>query len=273
MQKLIALSKIEQACGLRTKTMLFRLKQGKYSNAVKDNRGRWLIPAEDAIRTVAEWLEKKDLIPLQEVAAQCGLKERSLNPRISDGTVKAFCVEKRWFVSFEEARRLEEFYKHSVSTGEAARILGYTHRTYVHGLIKRGLSFLQIGKEKRIRKCDIASLQKGKMELKHGKTLPNFSKELGLNLDWSERHPELCGRVTFQKKYNEGSDGETKYSIFYEGSYLCTVPYDLFNELFRRHETISSDPMKWDGEICLVLHAVVQALFDNRAKVETQKTV
>jgi len=153
-KKFVSLSRLKKSGGPSVNTMQSRIRDGKYPKAVRSD-GHWFLTADDAVKTLADWNAKKESVSLADVALACGLKKTSLNLYAITGRIQAFCVMGRWFVETKEIARLKEYYLESIDTSEAARRLGYSHRRSIHDLMKRGLAFVQIGTERRIRIRDV----------------------------------------------------------------------------------------------------------------------
>ncbi|MCX6741487.1 MAG: hypothetical protein NTY61_03770, partial [Candidatus Parcubacteria bacterium] len=132
-EELVSLAKIEDDGGPGTTTMVWRIEHGRYPDAKKKGR-KWMLPATTAEKVVVEWKQREGMVLLAEVAVQCGLHRQSLDLQATNGTVRATKVGNKWYVSNEERERLREYYLGTVTSTEAARILGYSHRSYIHKL-------------------------------------------------------------------------------------------------------------------------------------------
>jgi len=146
--------------------MNWRIVHGFYPDAVKRN-GRWMLPAGIADEVVEEWRRLNDglrtgrLLPLADAAEECGLSRRSFNSRATE--LGAMRIAGKWYVTKATLRRLKSFYFDLVTTTEAARILGFRHRSYVHVLVRRGeLEAVKIGRETRLSKAVLRERQERK---------------------------------------------------------------------------------------------------------------
>jgi len=241
-----------------------------------------MIPAEQAVEIVTDNLDAKGLLSLPDVCKRCGLSIRTLNPRAASGDVKARSIFGKWYVTEEEAQRLEHFYKGTVSTGEAAKMLGMNHRKSIHFLMGKGLPYQQIGIEKRIKIEDVErerSKRNGTFvqppEAIQEETpvilpseLEGFSKSIGLDLDWKGNHDDICVPVFYS--YIDKEDNEDQQvKIVCNNRRICTVPRRTFRMLFGERLGRVSRDSEGDGEIRLVLHRLVELLFSVKDEVVT----
>ncbi len=146
---LVSLAEIEQTGGPPAGTMEMRIIQGFYPEAQKKGR-IWKLPRETADRVINEWKQCKEMIPLAEAAVLCGLKRTSLNLKASRDEVHGQRFYNRWYVTKAELARLQEYYCGTVTSTEAALILGLCHRTCVLKLARAGkVDSMHLGTERR----------------------------------------------------------------------------------------------------------------------------
>lgn len=105
----VNLAWIRQAGGPPRSTMRLRIKNGCYPDALMLELG-WGLPLPTAKKAIEDWKQRKEMIPLGEVAIQCGLKRRSLNPLATHGLLRGKRLNRRWFVDESELKRLQQHY-------------------------------------------------------------------------------------------------------------------------------------------------------------------
>jgi hypothetical protein len=149
---LVSLAKIQEAGGPTARVMRWRILSGYYPDVQMKKRG-WKLPRETADRVTEEWKRSRyDMVPLADVAVQCGLGRTSLNPQATRGIIHATLLYNRWYVTKSEVERLRQYYSDTVTSSEAAEILGFSHRSYVLKLSKEKLPYECLGVMRRFRR-------------------------------------------------------------------------------------------------------------------------
>ena len=258
----VILSRISKAGGPRSSTMSERIRSGKYPDAIKREDGRWTLDHETAVQALADSKLKSQARPMPEIEKECGLQPHVLSQRCKSGNLKATQISGDWFMFPEEEQRVKNYYIGTVTTSEAAKIMGLAHRRSILNLIRRGFPFVTLGKERRIRKQDISCYLNGEMDsFDRNSKLKSFSKKLGFLLDWSKTRDEVWKSIFYN--VNRNTDEHT-IEIYCENKLVCKMKTDDFNRVFRGHTGASSLPIEWEGEINLVFHSFIETLFDNR---------
>lgn len=145
---LVNLVEIKQAGGPSVRTMRWRISNGHYPEAQLIKRG-WKLPKEILERVIGEESDCREMIPLAEAAIQCGLKSTSLNSQANRGIIHGKKLYNRWFVARTELERLKRYYCDTVTSSEAAKILGFSHRVYLHKFSRDRLPYERLGSERR----------------------------------------------------------------------------------------------------------------------------
>ena len=160
MPKTILLSRIQKVGGPSANTLRARLKEGHYPTAHK-YRGCWNIPKDVAIEIIANEKMTEGLIPLAVAARMCGLQRTTLNLKLIKGKIKAIKIAGYWYLTKTELRELQTYYVGTITTTQAAKLLGYKDRHAVVALIRKGFPAVKRGNLYRVRESDIHLYRRG----------------------------------------------------------------------------------------------------------------